>query len=208
MLRNNAFRGRLAILVVYLLSAASICAAEVEQEPKKPRVEENGTIHVPAFDLPVSSFLSAETRAVLERQRKDSEQLAKLCQWSTGADEDVIANRKCAEKHYYPAIIARHRARYKVDIKPETIAGVAIEIITPAGGVSENNQQRVLINLHGGSFKYGGRWGGQIESIPIAALGKIKIVSVNYRMAPEFIFPAASEDVAAVYGALLADYDP
>ena len=72
------------------------------------------------------------------------------------------------------------------------------EFITRAEGIPEDNKNRVLINLHGGGFKYGSRWGGQVESIPIAALGKIKVVSVDYRMAPEHTFPAASEDVAGI----------
>ena len=207
--------GEIAICVYIILTVAiaasfsvSAGASEAEKEPNGPRVEENGTIHVPAFDLPVSAFLSVETRTALERQRKEFEQLVELCSFSTGADEDVVANRKCLVKHYYPAIIGKYRAHYKVTIKPETIAGVLTEIITPVEGISNSNRQRVLINLHGGSFKYGGRWGGQAESIPIAAIGKIKVVSVDYRMAPEHRFPAASEDVATVYEALLKDYPP
>jgi epsilon-lactone hydrolase len=65
-----------------------------------------------------------------------------------------------------------------------------------------------LINLHEGGFVFGGRWGGQIESIPIAAVGKFKVMSVDYRMAPEHRFPAASGDVAAVYRELLNTYQP
>ncbi len=55
---------------------------------------------------------------------------------------------------------------------------------------------------------YGGKYGGEIESIPIAATGNIKVVSVDYRMAPEYHFPAATDDVVAVYKSLLDHYRP
>jgi acetyl esterase/lipase len=47
-----------------------------------------------------------------------------------------------------------------------------------------------------------------MESVPIASIGKIKVVSVDYRQAPEYEFPAASEDVAKVYRELLKTYKP
>lgn len=187
-------------------------ASATETEPAPPSATESaqdGSLHVSAFDLPPSGFLGAETRAVLRRQRQELEELQEVCPYAPPESEaDVVAQRICAEKHYYPALIARYRARYKVTIQPAAIAGVATEIVTAAEGTSTVNRDRVLINLHGGSFVYGGRWGGQVESIPIAALGKIKVVSVDYRMAPEHRFPAASQDVAAVYKALLTEYKP
>jgi len=201
-------------MVVATLSALVFCATFSFADDKKEDHSasdstEDGSVHVSAFDLPLSGFLSDETRAVLRRQKQQFEEYEKVCPYRPPESvEDVISQRRCGEQHYYPAIIARLRERYKVAIEPKIMAGVATEILTPHDGIPAANRDRVLINLHGGSFMYGGRWGGQVESIPIAALGKIKIVSVDYRMAPEHRFPAASEDVAAVYKALLADYRP
>jgi acetyl esterase/lipase len=55
-----------------------------------------------------------------------------------------------------------------------------------------------------------GCWPGcaELESIPVSALGKIRVISVDYREGPDNKFPAASEDVAAVYRALLKTYRP
>lgn len=54
----------------------------------------------------------------------------------------------------------------------------------------------------------GSRTASHAESIPIASLGQIKVLSIDYRMGPEYRFPAASEDVAAVYRELIKSYSP
>jgi len=193
------------------LTAADSFAKEERKTSQAQEAAQDGSVHVSAFDLPLSGFLSAETRAVLKRQTEEYQEWCKVCpvSWTSLASaQDVIVLRQCEEKYFYPPIIARQRARYKVAIQPETIAGVATEIITPVGGVPDANRHRVLINLHGGGFVVGGRSEGQMESIPIAAVGQIKVISVDYRMAPEYRFPAASEDAAAVYKALLGQYKP
>jgi acetyl esterase/lipase len=93
-----------------------------------------------------------------------------------------------------------------VDIVPQQIAGVKTRIFTPKAG--ELDPHRVLINLHGGGFMLCADGCAMVESIPIAAIGRFKVVSVNYRQGPENVFPAASEDVAAVYKDLLKTYRP
>ena len=90
-------------------------------------------------------------------------------------------------------------------LKETTTAGVRTDIITPLT-MPEANRNRVLINLHGGGFNSDS--GSLIEGIPIANLAKIKVVSVYYRLAPENPFPAAVDDVVAVYKELLKTYKP
>ena len=80
---------------------------------------------------------------------------------------------------------------------------------TGCGRVSPSVRQtaRVLINLHGGAFLWGAGSGALVEAVPMAATLGVEVVAVDYRMAPEHVFPAASEDVARVYRALLERHD-
>jgi monoterpene epsilon-lactone hydrolase len=168
-------------------------------------LEYESTVHVPAFDLPISSLLTTETRLALRKWTKRLDRIAEVC---PDYRTDVLAHRRYWDEHFSLPLVARFKKLYSVRIKHVTIAGLHTDIIKPAEGVSPGNEERVLINLHGGGFLGGARYGGKIESIPIAALGKITVASVDYRMAPEYKFPAATEDVAAVYHRLLRDHRP
>ena len=113
--------------------------------------------------------------------------------------------RKCQADTFYKALMYEHqRARYPVTITTQNIGGVFTEIFLPTQGVSSQNSQRVLINLHGGGFRNGSRTLSHLESIPIASVGPIKVITVDYRMMPEHAFPAASQDVDSVYKSSLA----
>ena len=103
-------------------------------------------------------------------------------------------------------LIAIARDLYPVQIEEKTIAGVKVKIVTPAAGVPPEKRDRVLINPHGGGFTVDS--GSFLESIPIAALTKTEVVSVDYRLAPKNLFPAAPDDVVAVYKELLKTYKP
>jgi acetyl esterase/lipase len=107
-------------------------------------------------------------------------------------------------KHY----LERDRAIFAVDRKDGTVGGVHEYTYVPQSGVSGGNKARVLINLHGGGFS--GCWPGcaELESMPISALMRIRVISVDYREGPDNKYPAASEDVASVYRELLKSYDP
>jgi acetyl esterase/lipase len=104
-------------------------------------------------------------------------------------------------------LLDRTKGNYAVQIESKSFAGVPTLVVIPVHGVSSRNRSRVLVNVHGGGFEVGGGGvHGLLESIPISAVGQIKVVTVDYRMGPENVFPAASEDVATVYRSLLKDY--
>ena len=102
---------------------------------------------------------------------------------------------------------ARHRDQllkmFAVTVKDSTVAGVPVREAMPA---KLTHPDRVLICLHGGGFNADS--GSYSESIPVAALTGVRVVSVLYRLAPEHPFPAGVEDVIAVYKELLKTYQP
>jgi acetyl esterase/lipase len=118
---------------------------------------------------------------------------------------ESLAERRIRTDKWRAQDSAEARKLYPVNVQETTTAGVRTDIITPLS-MPEANRTRVLINLHGGGFNSDS--GSLIEGVPIANLAKTKVVSVYYRLAPENPFPAAVDDVVAVYKELLKTYKP
>lgn len=166
---------------------------------EKPLLNPDGSLNVKAFQLPFSVYASPEAR---------EEQAQRLKRLKDVRTMPPAPPSKTEPDHLHKPWYDAQKRRYPVAMKEDTIGGIGVQIFEPTGGVKPKNAHRVLINLHGGAFLYGWPFGSQIESIPIASVGGIRVISVNYRMAPQSVFPAASEDVATVYSALLKTYKP
>lgn len=179
---------RLVIFTLLLLLAPVSAAAQVQ-------VDSDGTVQMPAQAVPVSEYLSPEGRSYLV------EHLLGLKNPDSFRMVDGV-----------PALIAgylgRQRELFPVNKTDTMIGGVHAVIYESAGGIAPENRDKVLVNLHGGGFA--GCWLGcaELESLPIAALGRIRVVSLDYRQGPDHKFPAASEDVAAAYRELLESHAP
>ncbi|WP_339372145.1 alpha/beta hydrolase fold domain-containing protein, partial [Paenibacillus elgii] len=64
----------------------------------------------------------------------------------------------------------------------------------------ESKEDRVLLYLHGGGFMYGSIDSYRIESSEMGRAAKARVLSINYRLAPEHPFPAPIEDALKAYG--------
>ena len=185
--------------VQLLLAVLSAVTASASTDAPSA-IDADATVHSPALAIPFSSLSSTEQeKFFMNYFAHDSS-----CELD-GREHDINDIRRELDDCLRVGI-AKLRATFPVDIKPRGIAGVQTDVIEPAGGIVARNKRRVLINLHGGGFMVGGGLGGQMESIPIAALSAIKVICVDYREGPEHKFPTASEDVAAVYQELLKSY--
>jgi epsilon-lactone hydrolase len=177
------------------VAALLLGSAALPQPPPPPRavVDPDGTVHMPAQAVPVSGFLSPEGKAYLAEHLNNVQRPELLVQ------RDGV-----------PALlagyIARQRELFAVDREDTTVGGVHAYVYTPKGGIAPENRDRVLVELHGGGFRDCWPACAELESLPIAALGRIKVVSLDYRQGPQHRHPAASEDIAAAYRELLETY--
>lgn len=117
---------------------------------------------------------------------------------------DIAALRK-----HYDAFNRRHLdvalAHYPVAIERVTMGCVAVDVVLPNDGVGD---ERTLLCLHGGAFMWGRGAGALLEAVPVAAILGIRVIAVEYALAPEAIFPAAVDDVLAVYAELCTAVRP
>jgi acetyl esterase/lipase len=177
-----------AIVFVESLAAQSNLAVPKDSATFDP----DGTAHITRV-VPMPLTISPEAQ----------KWLASLNDKKSGPE--TLAERRARTDIWRAQDSAEARKIYPVNVEKTTIAGVRTDIITPLA-TPEANRGRVLINLHGGGFNSDS--GSLIEGVPIANLAKIKVVSVYYRLAPENPFPAAVDDVVAVYKELLKTCKP
>jgi epsilon-lactone hydrolase len=190
MQRRSMFRHSIALGLLVLKGAAAL---PQDAAPPKVVIDPDGTVGMPAQLVPVSGFLSVEGKAYL------AEHLRNLQRPEMLAQEDGVPR-------LIAGYIARQRELFAVERAETTIGGVHAYVYTPRDGIAAENRDRVLVDLHGGGFSECWPACADLESMPIAALGRIKVVSLDYRQGPEHRHPAASEDVAAAYRELLKSY--
>lgn len=85
-----------------------------------------------------------------------------------------------------------------VTVQEEKIAGVRVYRVKPQT-IAPENRNRLLVHVHGGAYVFGGGEAAASEAVLAANYGRIEVVSVDYRMPPDFPFPAALDDALAVW---------
>lgn len=98
----------------------------------------------------------------------------------------------------------KRAARFGVEVGKARVAGVPVKVVRRRDVAPD--EKRLLINFHGGGFLVDS--GSLTESVPIAGMTGMSVLSVIYRMAPEHPYPAAVDDALAVYRHALEGRSP
>jgi monoterpene epsilon-lactone hydrolase len=181
------------IPVAFAALLAMPAAAVAQTTAPQPR-------QVPAKTLPVPTDVSPQMQAFIGRPlNPDWNKLWKTGeQWRKAADKQAAGVVKTI-----PAMLER----LHVKVEPSTMAGVRVFTVTP-DEIPPENQNRVLIHVHGGCYVLFPGESGTTEAIMMAGFGHFKVISVDYRMPPEAYFPAALDDAVAVYKAAAQTTNP
>jgi acetyl esterase/lipase len=94
-----------------------------------------------------------------------------------------------------------------VTAEPMVVNGVKAYMLTPKN-IPDKNRNRLLIHLHGGCYMMFGGEAAIIEGVTMAGYGQIRVLSIDYRRPPTFLYPAALDDAVAAWKGALKMADP
>jgi acetyl esterase/lipase len=167
------------------LSAAGFSHCAAAQSP--------GAREVPARTIPVPTTVSPQMQKIIGAPLSPTWNV--IPKTSQEWKEQVASTAEAAVRGL-PAM----REALKVKIEPMTIDGVKAFMLTPAV-IPPQNANRLLIHVHGGCYVNGPGESGTSEATLMAGFGGFKVLSVDYRMPPDYPFPAALDDAMTVWKA-------
>ncbi len=103
---------------------------------------------------------------------------------------DLTAFRAAIEKEFYSPELPN-----QVECRSLTIHGISCDMLIP----QVSSTRRMILYVHGGSFMGGSKkaWRGFCSSL--ANESSSRVLVPEFRLAPEFAFPAAIEDILAAF---------
>jgi monoterpene epsilon-lactone hydrolase len=183
-----------------------ISMSKLSTAPEKPTVDHptilaDGSVRVPEHTVTMPGSFSPQARKAFTDY------------FERGGDPaftgDIFNIRRIYDEKWAGPILAQWEKLYPVKTERTTIGGVTVDIVIPAKNVPTEKANKVIMNFHGGGFILGnGGIGGRLEAVPVAGLGGYRVITVDYRQAPEAVYPAATDDAVAVYRELLKTYRP
>ncbi|MBD5557820.1 MAG: alpha/beta hydrolase [Desulfovibrio sp.] len=154
---------------------------------------------LPARSVPVPDDVSPALKQAIEAD-------ASAIPWQlepkdAAAWKDLVQKAAAATAEKVPGLL-RH---LEIKCEKSVLGGVPVFLLEPPT-LPDAHADKVLLYFHGGGYVFNPGVAGLPEGIYMAAIGKFKVVAVDYRLAPEFPYPAALDDAVAVYKALLKSY--
>jgi epsilon-lactone hydrolase len=157
------------------------------------------SLKLPNREIPSPSTVSAQLRNLMTASQPDALRDPPRTASEWGAVVATLAKQGAARA---PQLMRR----FNVRVDKVEIAGVPVFEVVPDDAA--RGDRRRLMHIHGGCYVLNPGEAGLAEAILMAGFGKYSVLSVDYRMPPAAYFPAAHDDVAAVWAHLASHGDP
>ena len=161
--------------------------------------EPAAALKVPAKEVPIPNTISAELKKFVERPVAPSWNLPK-------ATEDLKKLQQQANSQGEKIATAIATA-LGTKVTPTEIGGVKCYDVVPKQ-IAPKKEPFLMVHVHGGAFIFNGGMAATTEAILLAQACQMRVISIDYRMPPDHPYPAASDDVVAVWKSILRDRDP
>ena len=181
-------RGLSAAGQVCFAATIALCVPHAFAQTPAP-----GPREVPAKTLPVPDTVSPQMQKLIAAPLTPTWNVIPTTPEGWKAQVSVGA---AASLRGLPAL----REALRVKVEPMTIDGVKAHMVTPEL-IPLENQNRLLVHVHGGCFVSFPGESGTGEAIFMAGFGRFKVISVDYRMPPDHPYPAALDDAMTVWKA-------
>jgi monoterpene epsilon-lactone hydrolase len=155
---------------------------------------------IPARVIPTPTTVSPELQKVIAPAWRGSTSTTKLTneQWKAMARQADEEEAK---------MIDSMKSQFHATVTEQKIDGVRVYDVKP-DKIAEQNRRRLLVHVHGGAYVFSGGVAAASEAILMAHHGQIEVLSVDYRMPPDFPFPAALDDSVAVWKQVVKSHNP
>ncbi len=181
---------RVIRLTTILLTTAFCSGASAQSAPVRT---------LPARNLPTPSTVSPEMQKAIAPAWAGDPPIPSTAQ---GWKAEIAKENEDEATRVDPLL-----KRFHVTLEEKTVAGVHCYVVKPEV-IAAQNRDRLLVHVHGGGYvAFAGR-AATPEAILMAHYGKIEVLSVDYRMPPDFPFPAALDDAVSVWKDVIKSHAP
>lgn len=97
--------------------------------------------------------------------------------------------------------------KFRVDVVTREIGAVRVYQITPKIR-RPNSAKRLLLHLHSGAFVFGEGEAAASDGITVAGVTGYGVLTIEYRLLPDYPFPSAIDDAMAVWNAITKSIPP
>jgi monoterpene epsilon-lactone hydrolase len=196
---------RIAVLSLALVSALAATLPTTRQAAAQANYDQTAAAQAAANGKPGARTLPAHVLQVPTAEISPQVQALIVGPYPPHMNADPkdaaewkeLINRRAAQAI---AQLPAMKEKLGVTVEPTVIAGVKSFIVTPKT-IPAANRNRLLVHVHGGGYVFGPGEAALPEAILLAGFGGFKVISVDYRMPPDFPYPAAMDDAMAVWKA-------